>query len=178
LKENKKPIENKEKDENSESNRSEKPDPSLVRFKKLLSGFDLDIEEDQESEHDKSKQTKSKSTENHIQDKVIDHNGFKYLQSNKKRIKKILGAAIGLIFVISGLILITTSALRVVDNVIFGERAMFSVFLILIGLLILATVFSKKLLENKYFKKLHIQFPDHEDNVQEKKDIMDDKDKM
>jgi hypothetical protein len=39
--------------------------------------------------------------------------------------------------------------------VIFGERAMFSAFLILVAFLILAAVFSRRLFEGKYLKNIH-----------------------
>ena len=58
---------------------------------------------------------------------------------------------------LSGLILLFTAATRVVDNVIFGERAMFSSFLILIGLLILITVFGRHYWHDTVLNKLNVE---------------------
>jgi hypothetical protein len=64
---------------------------------------------------------------------------------------------IGDIFLLSGVILLFTGATRVVDNVIFGERAMFSSFLILIGIIILITVFGRRYWYDTVLKKLNIE---------------------
>lgn len=60
----------------------------------------------------------------------------------------IIGIAIGLIFVLIGILMLSGGSDRVVDNVVFGENAASSVFFILIGFLLIGItifkVFSKK----------------------------------
>jgi hypothetical protein len=160
--------------EKGEKTKEETSEPSLKRFKKLFSG--LDIEEDVQKTESKQKSQTAPETEKPIEDKLLEHEGYKYISSNKKKLKKILGGSIGVIFILAGLLLLTTAALRVVDNVAFGERAMFSALLVIIGMLILAFVFSKELLHSSLFKKLNIHIND--ENLPDKKDNIDDKDKM
>ncbi len=87
---------------------------------------------------------------------------IKFIQLEKDRIVKFTAAITGGIFILSGFIMISTAAMRVVDNVMFGERAMLSSFLILMGVLILSTIFRRRFWQTKVFKKLNLDLEDSE----------------
>jgi apolipoprotein N-acyltransferase len=88
---------------------------------------------------------------------MMNFKAAKFFQSNKKNIIKYSAAVIGVIFLLLGIILLSTAATRVVDNVIFGERSMFSSFLILVGILILITVFGRRYWYDTVLKKLNVE---------------------
>ncbi|HMK53487.1 MAG TPA: DUF308 domain-containing protein [Methanobacteriaceae archaeon] len=98
----------------------------------------------------------------HLKDQIINWKVTKFIQEEKDRIIKFTAAIIGVIFILLGFIMITTAAMRVVDNVMFGERAMLSSFLILIGVLIIFAVFWRRFWQSKVFKKLNLGLEDTE----------------
>jgi hypothetical protein len=74
-----------------------------------------------------------------------------------------------------GIVYLLGSTIRVADNVIFGERAVISAFLILVGVLIIASIFASRLLEGSFLKSIHSELevaedPDSKDNSKDKKD--------
>jgi hypothetical protein len=84
-----------------------------------------------------------------------EHEKLQYLRERKSTIIKITAITTSIILIIIGIIYSLTPDERVASNVIFGERAMFSVFLILVAFMILAAVFASKLMEGKYLKSIH-----------------------
>jgi ATP/ADP translocase len=104
---------------------------------------------------------------------VRDMEVTKYIATEKTRIIRYASAIIGGMFLLSGFILLYTAATRVVDNVIFGERAMFSSFLILIGMLILITVFGRRYWHDTVLTKLNVGM-----EISEGKSKSKDKDKI
>lgn len=105
-------------------------------------------------------------------DKFSEHDTVNYLKSHKKRIIKYSALFLSLIFIGAGILLISTSAVKVSDNVIFGERAMLSVFLILIGIMGISTIYARKLLSKSFFQKINL---DLEMGDEEKEVVTDDK---
>lgn len=77
------------------------------------------------------------------------------LRERKDKIVKAVAITISTVLIIIAIIYSLTPTEQVASNVIFGEGAMFSVFLVLVAFLILAAVFASKLLEGKYLKDIH-----------------------
>ncbi len=140
-------------------------DLGFDKFKKILAGPDIDLNnnksESQNSQDKTAHQTGEKSDvhefpELHFKEGLMNMKVTKFILAEKTRIIRYLAAIVGGLFILSGIILLFTAATRVVDNVIFGERAMFSSFLILIGLLILITVFGRRYWHNTVLTKLNV----------------------
>jgi hypothetical protein len=109
----------------------------------------------------KSENKKKTSTQNPEEDPAIhfinnlkDHERVLSVREKKDSIIKVAASVISIILIIMGIIYSFGRTQEVASNVIFGERAMFSVFLILVGFLILAAVFASRLLEGKFLKNI------------------------
>lgn len=81
-------------------------------------------------------------------------NKFKVIKSEKNKIIIATGTLIGVLLISYGLFLFSTPIEKVSDNVVFGEKAMFSVFLMLMGILILAATFASRLLDKTFLQKV------------------------
>jgi hypothetical protein len=79
-----------------------------------------------------------------------DHKRVASLRKRKEKIIRVTASIISIILILIGIVYGTGRTQDVASNVIFGERAMFSVFLIMVGFLILAAVFASKLLEGRF----------------------------
>lgn len=77
------------------------------------------------------------------------------LRERKDQIIKGVAITVSAILIIIAIIYSLTPTEQVASNVIFGEGAMFSVFLVLVAFLILAAVFASRLLGGKYLKDIH-----------------------
>ena len=93
---------------------------------------------------------------------------FQYLHSNKEQVIRIIGGIIGVLFIIAGILYEFGASVRLADNVIYGERAVLSVFSILIGILIIATFFGRHLLAGTFLKKIHSELEEVEDKPSKK----------
>lgn len=87
--------------------------------------------------------------------KLISSDRIKSLKSKKNTIIMVFGIFTGILLVIFGLIIVSIPLEKVSDNVIFSEKAVFSVFLILVGILIISAILAHRLLSKTYLKKLH-----------------------
>ena len=65
-----------------------------------------------------------------------------------------IGILAGILLVIFGVMMTMDSVDRIADNVIFGEREVFSVFLILVGVLLIACSLAYKFLGKSFFKQI------------------------
>ncbi|NYB51731.1 MAG: CvpA family protein [Methanobacteriaceae archaeon] len=99
----------------------------------------------------------------HFSQELMKFDIYRKLRSNKERVIKVTGGIIGTIFIIAGILYIMGAAFRVADNVIFGERAVLSAFLILVGVLILAGIFARSQLEGTFLKNIHSELEVAED---------------
>lgn len=106
----------------------------------------------------KDPEDKSKKEEHsfHIGN-IFGHKAFDKLKSKKDKIVKYGALLIGVFLIIYGLVLISSSVTRVADNVIFGEKAMWSTFLILLGVLVILAAFAKTILNKTFLNKIHTQ---------------------
>lgn len=87
---------------------------------------------------------------------------LKDLKSGNNKLVMGIGIFAGALLIFAGIItLMTNSPEQVADNVIFGERAEFSVFLILAGILVIAGVFARKFLDKSFFKGINKEFESH-----------------
>jgi hypothetical protein len=77
---------------------------------------------------------------------------IKEIKSGKSKILMGIGISIGILFIFSGILMTMGSVDRVADNVVFGEKEVFSVFLILIGILLIACSVAYKFLGKSFFK--------------------------
>ena len=115
-----------------------------------------------EHEHNDSKE--SENSKSGDKGKKHDPHGFpmisdllglervKNIKSKKNKILMCTGTFTGILLIIFGAVMITGSADRVADNVVFGEKEVFSVFLILAGILLIACSFAYKFLGKSFFK--------------------------
>lgn len=100
-----------------------------------------------------------------VSDKEHDPHSFPLLSDilGQKRVERVkskksnllvwVGIIIGFLFIVFGAVLIMGSPDRVADNVVFGEKEVFSVFLILIGALIIACSIAYKFLGKTFFQE-------------------------
>jgi hypothetical protein len=153
------------------------------RFRDFLARGDLDSSESSpqsEVTSGSSKGTKPEKTgstdkdvpasESHyFSQELMSFDFYKKLRSNKEQVLKIIGGLVGALFIIAGLIYILGSPVRVADNVVAGERAVISAFLILVGVLIIAGVFARRLLEKSFLKNIHSELEEAEAPGSEKK---------
>jgi hypothetical protein len=132
---------------------SEKSDPGTSKKTKSPNN-------QESSKYDKDANSKvHDSTEDHSFH-VADIIGQDYLESiktKKDRILKVAAILIGGILILYGLILISASVTKVADNVIFGEKAMLSTFLILLGVLIIVAAYAQRILNRTFLNKIHTE---------------------
>lgn len=169
----------------SSDNTSNEKSPKR-RFRDFLAGGDISPKTSTEviSSSDQKHQGKedndevindSESHEFHLSQELMKFNFYRKFRSNKEQVIRIGGGVIGAIFIIAGIVYLLGSTIRVADNVIFGERAVISAFLILVGVLIIAGIFASRLLEGSFLKNIHSELEVAEDkdlnhNSNDKKD--------
>jgi hypothetical protein len=168
------------KDPSKKANTSNSPQR---RFRDFLVGGDLDSSESSpqsEVTSNSSKGTKPEKTRStdkdaqssdshYLSQELMSFDFYRKLRSNKEQVLKIIGGLVGVLFIIAGLIYILGSPVRVADNVVAGERAVISAFLILVGVLIIAGVFARRLLEKSFLKNIHSELEEAEAPDSEKK---------
>ncbi len=91
----------------------------------------------------------------HIVEDIKSHEIVQWLRKRKEKIIKGVAITISAILILIAIIYSLTPTEQVASNVIFGEGAMFSVFLVLVAFLILAAVFARRLLEGKFLREIH-----------------------
>lgn len=91
----------------------------------------------------------------HIVEDIKSHEIAQWLRKRKEKIIKGVAITISAILILIAIIYSLTPTEQVASNVIFGEGAMFSVFLVLVAFLILAAVFARRLLEGKFLREIH-----------------------
>ncbi len=104
----------------------------------------------------KSEDTSERSSElplitlfHHAEEKVSH-----IFQSDRKQIIRMVGLILAALLIILGMVLLLGSADKVTDNVISGERAVISAFLIIVGLLIIAGIMASKIVGKTSFDDL------------------------
>ena len=137
-------------------------------------------------ENEKGNESSSEAHDFHLSHELMKFNFYRKLQSNKEKAIRISGGIIGAIFIIAGILYIFGSPVRVEDNVVYGERAVISAFLMLLGVLVIAGIFARRLLEGSFLKNIHSELevaedPDSEENPknmkEKQKDNIEEKDK-
>lgn len=137
--------------------------------------FSESSKEKSQGNNEKGDKSSSESHDFHISQELMKFNFYRKLQSNKEQVIRISGGIIGAIFIIAGILYILGSAVRVADNVVYGERAVISAFLILVGVLIIAGIFARRFLEGSFLKNIHSELevaedPDSEENSKDMKE--------
>jgi hypothetical protein len=131
--------------------------------------------------NEKDKKASTEAHEIHFSQELMKYDIYRKLRSNKEKVIKITGGIIGAIFIISGILYVMGSAFRVADNVVFGERAVLSAFLVLVGVLIIAGIFARSLLEWSFLKNIHNELEvaeDHQPKVKSSDKTSDKKEKQ
>jgi len=107
-----------------------------------------------------NRQEKSQNSEGVPEDSfrnsLKNYDAFKFLIDKRNIIIRAIAVVFAILLIIYGVIFsLYSSSVQVSSNVIFGERAMFSAFLVLIGSLIIVTVFARKLMEGTFLKIIY-----------------------
>lgn len=108
------------------------------------------------AKHDSEDKSKNDEHAFHIGD-IFGHKAVDKLKAKKDKFVKYGALLIGVLLIIYGIVLISQSVIKVADNVIFGEKAMYSTFLILLGVLIILAAFAKTILNKTFLNKIHTQ---------------------
>jgi len=153
------------------------------RFRDFLMGSEsLDSESDSNNKSPDNSQEKkvnnkqeeyynapSGAHEFHLSQEFMKYKSYRYLHSNKEKIIRISAGLIGVLFIIAGFLYLFGGSIRLADNVIYGERAVLSAFSILIGILIIAGFFGRRLLAVNFLKKIHSELEEVEEEPSTKK---------
>lgn len=100
-----------------------------------------------------------------------DYYALKFLKKKSDIIIRAITLVFGILLILYGVAFsFTGSSVQVASNVIFGDRAMFSALLVLIGSIIIATVFARKLREVTFLKTIYSELETFEGNTQRNKD--------
>lgn len=86
---------------------------------------------------------------------IIGSQRVKNIKSGRNNLLMGLGIFVGILLIIFGIMMLMGSVESVADNVTFGEKEVFSVFLILIGVLIIACSFAYKFMGKSFFKEIN-----------------------
>lgn len=166
---------------NVDDNSIKKPENKLNnknpqrRFRDFLTRGDIDPSESSQSSsnasakgsEEKSQEDKEKdnegSSEFHFNQELMKFDFYRKLRSNKEQVVKLFGGIIGALFIIAGILYLLGSPVRVADNVVSGERAVISAFLVLVGVLIIASIFARQILEVSFLKNIHSELEVAED---------------
>ncbi|MGC9517137.1 MAG: hypothetical protein ACP5C3_05500 [Methanomicrobiales archaeon] len=148
-----------------------------VLFKKYIEKTSIEIENPEKNHNNHSntekndyKDTKTNKKSNHNPgdssnknhhvlpgyDKIveIEHKILNLFKSGKFTWVNIVILIIGLLLILFGIVFLSGSSEKVADNVVFGERAVLAVFVILIGVILVAISLAYKLLNKTFLNKL------------------------
>ncbi len=170
--------------EDSNKNKSdeeeEKKDSTVSSTRKFLKKLDfsqIKPEKDKkESEGEKNEESKHDSHALPTAEDFLRLLKVKDIKSGKKKLRIIIGIVAGSLLILTSIFLMMAPTENVADNVIFNEKAVFSVFLILIGILIISGVLAQKFLDKSFFKGVNREFdsdkgvPSNQDEKNIKKD--------
>jgi uncharacterized membrane protein (DUF485 family) len=102
-----------------------------------------------------------------VEEKLSD-----FVSSDRKKILQTAGFILAVALIIFGIVLLFGSADKVLDNVISGERAVTSAFLIIVGLLILAIVLAPRIVGKTSLDNLYreVQIVEDDSSPKNQKD--------
>lgn len=108
--------------------------------------------------NDKGADSKDPKLEEHhlfpTMSELLGSERTKEIKTGKSKLLMVLGIIVGALFIIGGAVMMIGSPDRIADNVVFGEREVFSVFLILIGVLLIACSIAYRFLGKSFFKEI------------------------
>ena len=159
-------------EKNNDTNSREKSDQlKNQRFEKLdinspiISSYSTNLQEKVQS------QNSEESNDISFMHNLKNYYAVKFLGEKKNIIIRVIALVFGILFIVYGVIFsFTGSSVQVASNVLFGDRAMFSALLVLIGSLIIATVFARELREVTFLKTLYNELETFEGDTQRNKD--------
>ena len=140
---------NKEKEKSNRSKRSrffEKLDVAQISELEELKN----IPEDSKSKKEKEEDSDSLP----VLGNFLGPERINKIKSKKSDILMGIGVIIGFLFIIYGIDILIQPVENVADNIIFGEVEVYSVFLILIGVIIIAVSLAQKFMGKSFFKEI------------------------
>ena len=153
--------------EDSETEKAKKADKEKSRRSRTHKFFEkldfVEISSEVEGREEKvdkknSKSGDKKEKDNHSFLKMSDLLGFERIEkikAEKIKILMIVGILVGILLIIFGVLMtMTASTDKVADNVIFGEKEVFSVLLILIGVLLIAISLAYHFIGKSFFNRI------------------------
>lgn len=151
--------------EDSDTKNTEKEEKKGTRAYKFLEKLDFVRLPQNEDEGTKdSKAEKSDQHDPHAFPMISDFlspQKIKEIKSGKSKLLMIIGISVGLLLIVLGAISMMGSADRIADNVVFGEKEVFSVFLILVGIILIASSLAYKFLGKSFFKEIEDDVESH-----------------
>ncbi|MGB9936425.1 MAG: hypothetical protein ACPK7O_01765 [Methanobacterium sp.] len=141
------------KEESKDKNTKKEKEGGSSRASKFLNKLDFA----KLAEHEDIKNSKQENKEDHVRtssNNVADSKETEETEFEKNKLLLGIGILAGLMFIIGGIITALGSVDRVADNVVFGEREVFSVFLILIGIIIIACTFAYKFMDKLFLGRI------------------------
>jgi hypothetical protein len=108
----------------------------------------------EDSESEKKEEKKEDSDSLPILGNFLGSERTKKIKSKKSEILMGIGIIIGLLFIIYGVKILMGPIEKVADNIIFGEQEVFSVFLIFVGIIIIAISLVQKFMGKSFFKEI------------------------
>ncbi len=111
------------------------------------------------------------SNDDSIINDLKNHYAVKFLKEKKNVIIRVIALVFGILLIIYGVAFsLTGSSVQVASNVLFGDRAMFSALLVLIGSLIIVTVFAREIRDATFLKTIYGELETFEGNSHRNKD--------
>ncbi|MCE5213927.1 MAG: hypothetical protein LLF83_04315 [Methanobacterium sp.] len=144
------PVENQGK--NNNNHRSSEITEQKESVKNISHNTQISSEKEDNKESDQKNSDEDPTI--YFMNNLKDHKRIASLRKRKDTIIKVTASVISIILIIVGIIYSFGRSQDVASNVIFGERAMFAAFLILVGFMILAAVFASKLMEGRFLGKI------------------------
>jgi hypothetical protein len=171
--------------EGKSNEKVEKKDSNISSTRKFIKKLDFSqIEPDEEYKKEskeskpKNEKTEESKQESHVlltADDFLKLFKVKDIKSGKNKLKIVIGVVAGSLLILGGIYFMLAPVENVADNVIFGEHAVFSVFLILVGIIIIAVTLAPRFMDKSFFKGISTELEsDKEVSTQDEKNIRKD----
>jgi len=149
-------------DSHTQNHKKENKEPDKSKRSRFFEKLDLAQISELEELKKPSKDSKSEKGQDNEEDShslsilgnFLGPKRIKKIKSKKNEIIMGIGVIFGILFIIYGIKILLGPVEKVADNIIFGEQEVFSVFLILLGIIIIAVSLAQKFMGKSFFKEI------------------------